>query len=470
MRFFGKLISLVLTVLFIITMYLIYELNILPMKYLLVIGGVLLLIVLILDFQLERKKSKVSKRFFYIFISIIFIGVNIYLLTYINATYDFMNNMVFDKYQISTYNIIVDKKSSYKKIKDLANTNIGYLYEDKNYKNLKLLIRKDIKYEEYYYKSINSMINSLEEEKNNSLILEENYYEALKEEYDYLKNTRVVKKYKLITKKEKKKEEKNISTSKPFILYISGIDTYGKITSVSRSDVNILSVINPNTGKVLLISIPRDYYVPLHKNGQKDKLTHAGLYGIDESVNTIEDLLDIDINYYLRLNFSTLTKSIDLLGGVDVYSDMTFTPTADNSLLIKEGVNHMDGKTALAFARERYQYRTGDRHRGQNQQAIITAVIKKMSNPSIIVKYKDLLNSLDGTFETNMDHKNMTNLVKFQLDKKIDWDISSISLDGKGAMMTTYSMGNRNLYVMIPDTNTIDDAKEKIDNILNGGE
>ena len=349
MRFIGKLFSLILTILFFITMYLIYRLNILPIKYLLVIGGVLLLIVLVLDFKLIRKKTKVGKRLFYIFISSIFIALIIYLLTYINATYDFMNNMVFDKYEISTYDIIADKSSSYKKIGDLANSNVGYLYGDNNYKNLKILIRKDVKYEEYYYKNINSMINSLEEEKNHALILEENYYEALKEEYDYLKNnTKVIKKYKLITKK-KKKEEVNVSTSKPFILYISGIDTYGKISSVSRSDVNIVAVVNPDDGKVLLVSIPRDYYVNLHKNGEKDKLTHAGLYGIDESVTTIEGLLDIDINYYLRLNFSTLTKSIDLLGGVDVYSDMTFNPTANPSLTIKEGINHMDGDMALAL-------------------------------------------------------------------------------------------------------------------------
>ncbi len=130
----------------------------------------------------------------------------------------------------------------------------------------------------------------------------------------------------------------------------------------------------------------------------------------------------------------------------------------------------MDGEMALAFARERYQYRSGDRHRGQNQQAIITAVIKKLSNPSVITKYKDLLNSLDGTFETNMDYKNMTNLVKLQLDKKINWEVESISLDGTGSMRPTYSMGARNLYVMIPDEDTIKSAKDKIDATLNGGE
>lgn len=470
MRFIGKIFSLVLTVLFFVTMYLIYRLNILPDKYLLIIGGVLLIIVLILDLKLSMRRTRLGKRVFYMFVSSIVIGGIIYLLTYINATYDFMNNMVFDKLEIITYDIVVSKSSSYNKIKDLSGLNMGYLENDKNYSKLKILIRKDIKYEEYYYKNINSMINSLEEEKNSSIIIEDNYYEALKEEYDYLKDsTKVIKKYKLIVKKEKKEEVKT-STDQPFMVYISGIDTYGKISSVSRSDVNIVAVVNPLEEKILLVSIPRDYYVNLHRNGEKDKLTHAGLYGIDESKSTIEDLLDVKIDYYLRLNFSTLTKSIDLLDGVDVYSDMTFNPTANPSLTIKEGTNHMDGETALAFARERYQYRTGDRHRGQNQQAIITAVIKKLSNPSVIVKYKDLLNSLDGTFETNMDYKNITNLVKNQLDKNIDWNIESINLDGRGSMMPTYSMGSRNLYVMIPDENTISDAKEKIDDVLNSKE
>lgn len=470
MRFIGKIFSLVLTVLFFVTMYLIYRLNILPDKYLLIIGGVLLIIVLILDLKLSMRRTRVGKRVFYMSVSSIVIGGIIYLLTYINATYDFMNNMVFDKLEIITYDIVVSKSSSYNKIKDLSGLNMGYLENDKNYSKLKILIRKDIKYEEYYYKNINSMINSLEEEKNSSIIIEDNYYEALKEEYDYLKDsTKVIKKYKLIVKKEKKEEVKT-STDQPFMVYISGIDTYGKISSVSRSDVNIVAVVNPLEEKILLVSIPRDYYVNLHRNGEKDKLTHAGLYGIDESKSTIEDLLDVKIDYYLRLNFSTLTKSIDLLDGVDVYSDMTFNPTANPSLTIKEGTNHMDGDTALAFARERYQYRTGDRHRGQNQQAIITAVIKKLSNPSVIVKYKDLLNSLDGTFETNMDYKNITNLVKNQLDKNIDWSIESINLDGRGSMMPTYSMGSRNLYVMIPDENTISDAKEKIDDVINSKE
>ena len=465
MKFISRLVSLVLSVLFLVTMYLIYRLNIFPIKYLLIIGGILLIIILGLDFKLIRRKTNLFSRMFYTLISIIFIIVMCYLLTYINATYDFMNSMVFDKFETVTYDVIVNNDSNYNKINDLNNSNIAYLDSDDNYTKLKLLIRKDIKYQENKYKDINKLINSIDTKDSASILLEDSYYELLKEEYDSLVNTKVVKSYKLITKKEAKKTTS--STNKPFIIYISGIDTYGKISSVSRSDVNIIAVVNPDTEKILLVSIPRDYYVNLGGvNGEKDKLTHAGIYGINKSVTTIEGLLDIKIDYYLRINFSTLTKSIDLLDGVDVYSDKTFNPTANPSLTIKEGINHMNGEEALAFARERYAYTTGDRHRGENQQAIITAIIKKVSSPTIITKYKDLLNSLDGTFETNMEYNDITNLVKLQLNSKIDWDIESISLDGTGSMMPTYSMGQRKLYVMIPDESTVKIAEEKIENIL----
>ena len=180
------------------------------------------------------------------------------------------------------------------------------------------------------------------------------------------------------------------------------------------------------------------------------------------SMKTIEDLLDIDINYYIRLNFSTLTKSIDLLDGIDVYSDRTFTPWTNKSLKIYEGVNHMDGKMALAFARERKVYETGDRHRGENQQAIISAMITKMNNLKYLLKYKEILNSLDQTFETNMQYDEITNLFKKQIEERTNFEVESISLDGTGASMSTYSMGSRRLYVMQPDYTTVTNAHNKI--------
>ena len=459
MKLIGKILSFILMALFIITMYLVYRLNVLPLKYFLIVGIVLLLVIFILCFKLIRKKTKFFSRIFFSVVAIIFIGVIYYILTYINATYDFMNSMVLNNFETITYDVVVPNSSNIEKVKELKNSSISYLESDSNYSKAKLLLRKDINYQENSCKNINGIISSFENSK--ALFIEDSYYNLLKEEYDFVKDTKVIKTYKLIVKKDKKTNSS--TTSKPFIIYISGIDTYGKISSVSRSDVNIVAVVNPALEKILLVSIPRDYYVKLHNtNGYNDKLTHAGIYGIDMSVNTIEDLLDINIDYYLRLNFSTLTKSIDLLDGVDVYSDITFNPTTNPSLTIYQGLNHMNGEEALAFARERYAYQTGDRHRGENQQAIIEAVIKKLSNPKNITKYKDILNSLDGTFETDMSYKDITNLVKLQISKNIDWNVTSISLDGKGSMMPTYSMGERKLYVMIPDEETVVNAKNKI--------
>lgn len=459
MKTIGKILSFILMALFIITMYLVYRLNVLPLKYFLIVGIVLLLVIFILCFKLIRKKTKFFSRIFFSVVAIIFIGVIYYILTYINATYDFMNSMVLNNFETITYDVVIPNSSNIEKVKELKNSSISYLESDSNYSKAKLLLRKDINYQENPCKNINSIISSFENSK--ALFIEDSYYNLLKEEYDFVKDTKVIKTYKLIVKKDKKTNSS--TTSKPFIIYISGIDTYGKISSVSRSDVNIVAVVNPALEKILLVSIPRDYYVKLHNtNGYNDKLTHAGIYGIDMSVNTIEDLLDINIDYYLRLNFSTLTKSIDLLDGVDVYSDITFNPTTNPDLTIYQGLNHMNGEEALAFARERYAYQTGDRHRGENQQAIIEAVIKKLSNPKNITKYKDILNSLDGTFETDMSYKDITNLVKLQISKNIDWNVTSISLDGKGSMMPTYSMGERKLYVMIPDEETVVNAKNKI--------
>ncbi len=467
MRFVSKILGVILSILFFVTMYMVYQLNILPIKYFFIVGLFLLLIVFCLVFKLIRKKTSIFSRIFFMAISIVFIICNYFILTYINATYDFMNSMVFNKFETITYRVIVNSNTNYKKINDLNNLEIGYLKSDNNYKKLKLLMMKDIKYKESKYKNINSLLSDVKNQQIPGIVLEDSYYELLKEEYTDLEaSTKIIKSYKLIVPKEKKASSS--STRNPFIIYISGIDTYGKISSVSRSDVNIVAVVNPMTEKILLVSIPRDYYVQLHgTSGNKDKLTHAGIYGIDMSVNTIKDLLDIDIDYYLRLNFSTLTKSIDLLDGIDVYSDRTFHPYTNSSITITEGINHMNGEEALAFARERHAYATGDRHRGENQQAIITAVIKKMSSPTMITKYKNLLESLEGTFETSMSYEDISNLVKLQLDKEIDWNIESISLDGTGKMLPTYSMGNRNLYVMIPNEDTIKAAKKKISQTLN---
>lgn len=254
----------------------------------------------------------------------------------------------------------------------------------------------------------------------------------------------------------------------PFVLYLSGIDTYGNIETTSRSDVNILIVVNPKTYKVLLLFIPRDYYVEIpNTNGYKDKLTHTGIYGIDTSIQTIENLLDIEINYYLRVNFNTVIELIDAIGGVDIYSDLEFVTSNDKRCYMKEGLNHVNGRCALSFSRERFAYQDGDRHRGRNQQEVIKGVISVMTTKEdLLTNYLSILDNLDGKFQTNFDLNNLGYYVQNQIKNKASWEVEMISLNGFDSFNYTYSSPHQELYVMEPDWNTINMAQVAINKIL----
>jgi len=252
--------------------------------------------------------------------------------------------------------------------------------------------------------------------------------------------------------------------TKPFVIYLSGIDTYGDISKTSRSDVNILIAVNPRSHKILLLNTPRDYYVQLHgTTGTKDKLTHAGLYGVDTSVSTLEDLYGVGINYNVRINFTSLEKVVDAIGGVDVQSDYDFTAGGTH---FKLGENHLNGKQALAFSRERHSFEGGDRTRGQNQMKVIEAIIKKMSQPTMALKASSILNALSGVIETNMPSRDMNTLIRSQLDSMAKWRVTSTSVDGTGASLPTYSMGAQRLYVMIPDDSSLQSAQRQLEAML----
>jgi len=251
-----------------------------------------------------------------------------------------------------------------------------------------------------------------------------------------------------------------------YVLYISGIDQYDSITARGRSDVNILMVVNPDTGEVLLVNTPRDFYVQLRgKAGLPDKLTHAGVYGIDVSVGTMEDLYGITIDYYLRINFNSLITVIDALGGVDVNSAYDFS---NAGYTFHVGINHLDGKAALAFSRDRYDFAGGDRVRGQNQQRVIEAIIKKISQPSVLMNYPQILTSVQSSIQTSMPQDEISAQVRRQLATGTQWDVTSISVDGTGAMDYSFSYPGQRLYVMVPDQSTVNLAKNMIQSTLNG--
>ena len=261
------------------------------------------------------------------------------------------------------------------------------------------------------------------------------------------------------------KEEETDKENRVFTMYISGIDSRSGLIAKSRSDVNILATVNVDTRQVLLVSTPRDYYVPLSiSNGQPDKLTHAGIYGVDVSMDTLEMLYGIDVDYYFRVNFGGFEKIVDALGGVTVNSAVSFSR---DGYSFHEGENHMNGAAALVFARERYSFSSGDRQRGENQMAVIKAVIDKAMSPAILSSYTDLMESVAGNFETSMPYDMIAELVRDQLDRGGSWNVVSCSVDGYGDTRRPYSM-SQNAYVMIPDQATVDAAIEKINQVKNG--
>ncbi len=254
---------------------------------------------------------------------------------------------------------------------------------------------------------------------------------------------------------------------KPFNVYISGIDVSGPITATSRSDVNIIMNVNPDTKKILLTTTPRDYYVtiPEISGSSRDKLTHAGIYGVDRSMATLENLYGVDLSYYAKVNFTSLIKIVDALGGVDVESEYAFS-SGDYSF--SEGINHLDGDAALAFSRERYSFSDGDNQRGKNQEAVLEAIIKKASSPAILINANEILNSISHSVETNMTQEEMAQLINMQLSDGAQWNIESQAASGTGDTRTCFSSGSQPLYVMWPDEAVVEELSDKMRMVLEG--
>ena len=262
--------------------------------------------------------------------------------------------------------------------------------------------------------------------------------------------------------------EQTAVTREPFNICVTGIDIWGDIDQVSRSDVNMIVTVNPNTRTVLLTSVPRDSYVVLHSFGEYDKLTHSGVWGVDETVKTLEDWLDIDINYYVRVNFSMLVDIVNAIGGIDVYSDYAFK-SAIHDCTYKKGWNHLSGKQALYFARERKAFEDQDQQRIKNQQKVMKAIIKKVSSSKVLLtNYTRLLDAVDDEMQTSLSQREITSLVKIQLaDMDRKWTIKTQSVQGDLTMRGTYTMGlGRDLLVSIPREKSVEKVKKGIQEVF----
>lgn len=446
----------------------IYIADILPFKFivyaLLFFGAVYIIIGLII----KNIKSRVVLGLVDIILFLLSTSL-IYGIFKINETINFLKDNLNLNYETYVYNIVVNSDSQYDNIDDIKDK-VVYSYKDMDDMSLVEDKLKSIEFK--YLDSYNDLLDLVLNDDNNIILVNSGIYDSrIINDESYEENTKVI--YSIEVKVEIEDSNNDIDvTKKPFAVYLSGIDTRSStLPSRSLSDVNIILAVNPINREILMVHIPRDYYVRIpNTTGYKDKLTHAGaLGGINLSMETIENLLEIEIPYYVRVNFNAVVNLVDAIDGINIYSDVnySFTTHTNKNCKFDPGYNYVYGDCALAFARERYAYETGDRHRGENQEQVIELVIKKISSSKTIVSnYSDILSALNGTFETNINYDNISDLVKMQLNDMSSWHIESYNLNGTGALLPTYSYPNQNLYVMEPDMNTVYKAIEKLNNIL----
>ena len=416
------------------------------------------------------KKIKIPIKIFANIIILIFSSFFILGNTYLDRTISLFDRINDNLSQSEEYYLLVLKDAKYNKIEELDGEKIGF-YKNESTHNIKQAVEtlgKKIYFEEQDYDDIQNLFEAIREKEVKGILINASIKNIMNEDYSYMINT--LKEIGTLNVPIKNNDIVKIVdvTNRPFNIYLIGSDSYGDITKTSNGDVNMVFTINPKTNQILLTSIPRDYYVELYNtNGGMDKLTHASYYGIETAVKTVETLLETDINYYARVNFSTVVKIVDLIGGIEVNSDYSFCDSGRVGCY-KKGYNKLNGEQALAFARERKSFNGGDRVRGQNQQKVIKAIIDKVtSSTALISKYSDILSAIEKSFQTNLDDKSITKLVKLQLNKMPSWEIINQSLDGSDSSAYTYSYPKKQLYVMKPNEETIIEAQNKIKEILN---
>ena len=437
------------------------KLDILPTKYFLIvifILGFINLLAIILLFL----KNKIT-RAIGIIISILLIALSVIGLNYTGDTNRFLNSAFNNNVvETSTYNVIVLKDSEINKLEDLTDKTLGYLKEEKNPIEL---LNNSVSTVSTEYEDLYELYDLLVSKDLDCILIDEAYIDVLAEDYqDVNEKIKIVYTFNLETKIEKTTEE-TANLVRPINIYISGSDSRSSnISNKSRSDVNMIVTINPNTHKILLTSIPRDYYVQVHgQTGLKDKLTHSGIYGLEVSTKTMEDLFDVEIDYSVKIGMNAVEEVVDMVGGIEVYSDKTFNSYHLAGWVVQEGINKMDGQKALAYARERYAYASGDRHRIQNQQQVLEAVLKKvLSDKSLLLKYDDLLESLGNLYRTDIPRDVITAFVKDQLDTMSTWTFETQWVDGKGASLPTHTAPKYKRYVMIPYEEDVQEASLKI--------
>lgn len=486
----GLLITILLTIALTLFMGILVKTKLLPGKLLLLAGGVFLLFVLsvfLLTMNARRTGGMIAG-------SIMTVLVLVVLLVgtpYLTKAVDTLSKMTGVNVELTDMGVYVKNESSIQDLSGLDGKTVGImdiLDRENTDQTLDEISSEVGTLNEQEYPGLGELADGLLQGEVDAIVLNRAYVDLLNEMEGYEGVTaqlreiyshqteKVVEVTPASTKKDdwsikdlfgneqKVEEEKD----QVFTMYISGIDTYGSVSAKSRSDVNILATVNVDTRQVLLVTTPRDYYVPLPiSNGVPDKLTHAGIYGVECSMGTLEMLYNTEIDYYFRVNFSGFKKIIDALGGITVHSDYSFSDHSVGYYSFSKGENYLNGDQALAFARERYAFSAGDRQRGKNQMEVIKGVIEKAMSPAILSGYSDLMESVAGNFETSMPYDLIAELVRDQLTNGGSWNIVTTSVDGTGDTRRPYSLST-GAYVMVPDQETVDAAIEMMEQVKNG--
>lgn len=444
-------------------------LDMLPVKYVVIIGFVLAILAVVLTIMQERLVTSIIA----ILLTIVLIvgcilgshyiiqtGNTITEVTKADKQMDVISVYVMDDDPAESLDEVKDYDIGIVKITDWDNTN-------KTIKNLEDTLSSPLKTIEY--DSMFAMVDDLKVQKIKAMIINDAYVGIIADVENYNWISTDIRKVTEVAHEAAMSSDDTIPENIPetFVMYLSGIDTYGGVAARSRSDVNILAVVNTKTKNILLLSTPRDSYVDFAETGgAKDKLTHAGIYGVHASMDALERLYGIQVDYYLRLNFSGFIDIIDALGGIEVNSDYEFT--VENIRTYQQGLNQLTGLEALAFARERYSFAEGDFQRAKNQMEVIRAVIQKCASSSLLVNYSSVMNAISGSFETNMPEDQIAALVKMQLSDMAQWNVTSYTTDGASMYAETFSMPGQELYVIELSQESVDEAKRLIQGIYDG--
>ena len=455
------------TVLVAFLLFIMFNYNFLSFRFLNIIITIGLLVVLAISIFLQKaKKSTLVTTIILVVFSLISLVGVFGFKQMIDITNRMNQTAAFSEVEMS---IVVPKNSDIKDVNQLTTVQAPTKVDKNNVDTLMSALKKDKKVDVKVddVASYQEAYDNLKSGKSKAMVLSGSYASLLESvDSNYASHLKTIYTYKIKTKNNNSAKQVD---SKVFNIYISGIDTYGSISTVSRSDVNIIMTVNMNTHKILLTTTPRDAYVKIPGGGadQYDKLTHAGIYGVETSEQTLENLYGIKIDYYARINFTSFLKLIDQLGGVTVHNDQAFT-SLHGKFDFPVGDIQMNSEQALGFVRERYSLDGGDNDRGKNQEKVISAIVNKLASLNSVSNFTSIVNNLQDSVQTNMSLDTINALANTQLDSGSKFTVTSQAVTGTGStgQLTSYAMPNSSLYMMKLDDSSVESASQAIKNLM----